>query len=126
MKPLRSSINTLLLVVVIAFAVACGDDDNDTAEEPAADGVTADGSVEVDMKEISFAPEEVTVKVDTTVRWVNSDPVAHTVTDDQGLFDSGVLDSDDVFEHMYDQPGTYEYTCTLHPTTMKGTVVVEE
>ena len=39
-------------------------------------------------------------------------------------FDSGTLDTDDKFAHVFNQPGTYEYFCAVHPH-MKGRIVVK-
>lgn len=133
MRMARYSILVLSLVMMMTFAASCGDEDDtgtgaateESGTATASTGAVA-GAVDVEMVDISFMPEEVTIKVNGTVRWVNKDPVAHTVTDDQDLFDSGVLETDEEFERTYDEPGTYDYTCTIHPTSMTGTVIVEE
>jgi len=59
------------------------------------------------------------------VQWVNNDNVKHTVTSDEGVFDSGVFNTGDIFEYTFDTPGEYSYHCELHPF-MKGKVIVEE
>src|SRR6185436_6164481 len=60
-----------------------------------------------------------------TVRWTNTgtDKDGHTVTADDGSFDSGVLKEGDTYTHTYDAEGTFSYICSVHPS-MKGTVVV--
>jgi plastocyanin len=136
MKLVRNCIAVIMLVALMAMAVACGEDEDEADTTPAPSATsdsagtgngTAGDVVEVEMKDISFMPEEITVKVNSKVRWTNEDPVAHTVTDDEEMFDSGVMSGDGtMFEHQYDEPGTYDYTCTIHPTSMTGTVVVEE
>ena len=47
---------------------------------------------------------------------------AHTVTADDGSFDSGKT-TDGEFHHAFDKPGTYGYHCSVHPD-MKGMVTV--
>jgi plastocyanin len=132
MKLARYAIIVALLVALIGVSTACGDDENESSsagsgDAPVAGDTVAGGTAEVEMVDISFMPEEISVKVNGTVRWVNNDPVAHTVTDDADMFDSGIMDGDGtVFEHQYDKTGTYGYTCSIHPTTMTGIVIVEE
>ena len=71
----------------------------------------------------AFAPDVVEVVSGTEVRWTNDDPAAHTVSADDGSFDSGTLDPSDGFSHRFGEPGTYTYRCEIHPT-MRGTVRV--
>ena len=42
-----------------------------------------------------------------------------------GTFDSGDLDPSDGFSWYFDQLGTYEYVCSLHPW-MTGEIVVAD
>ncbi|HPJ29870.1 MAG TPA: PQQ-dependent sugar dehydrogenase [Methanothrix sp.] len=77
----------------------------------------------VDIESYSFQPASINVTVGTTVTWINHDPTTHTVTADDGSFDSGGMANDGVFEHTFSMPGTYSYHCKPHPF-MKGEVVV--
>jgi len=75
-----------------------------------------------------FIPAEVTVSVGETVTWSNDDSAAHTVTsgiplDADGTFDSGLFMAETTFEHTFDEAGTYDYFCMVHPW-MTGTVQV--
>jgi plastocyanin len=73
---------------------------------------------------LTFSPPTFTVKVGTTVTWVNKDTVIHTATSNgSSLFDSGNLPTGAVFKFTFTQQGTYQYYCTLHPF-MRGTIVV--
>ncbi len=72
----------------------------------------------------SFSPSSFTVKVGTTVAWVNKDASTHTVTSQgSNLFDSGNLPLGATFSYKFTQAGTYQYFCTIHPV-MKGTIIV--
>jgi len=67
-----------------------------------------------------YLPHEVTVAVGATVTWVNNDLAAHTVTsgvppDATGVFDSGLFMSGSTFEFTFDDAGTYDYYCMVHP-----------
>ena len=76
------------------------------------------------VKDFMFSPTPLTVKVGSTVTWTNKDDEPHTVVSDTGLFRSGAMDTDDTYKFTFDKPGTYHFTCSIHPR-MVGTVVVE-
>lgn len=99
-----------------------GPAETDTAADTAADtaGVT------VDIRQSRFEPTDVQVAVGATVTFVNSDPFAHTVTSRDGSaqqFDSGNLGEGERFEVTFDEAGTYDFFCQIHPT-MRGTITV--
>jgi plastocyanin len=81
----------------------------------------------VTMKNFRFDPPNITVAQGTEVLWVNNDQVArHTVTADDGAFDSGDVPPSGSFSFTYNvQPGTYAYHCIHHAPTMTGTVNVQ-
>ena len=78
---------------------------------------------EPDLTNWHFDPAEVTVPVGSTVVWLNKGKEEHTVTADNGSFDSGYKKQGTSFERAFPQPGRYTYHCAPHPW-MKGTVVV--
>ncbi|HET7241563.1 MAG TPA: cupredoxin family copper-binding protein [Gemmatimonadales bacterium] len=82
------------------------------------------GLTVVRLANLSFGPSEVRVRAGTKVRWVNADQLQHTVTADDGAFDSGLIDGGRSFERVFDRPGSYSYHCTPHPF-MHGRVIVE-
>lgn len=52
------------------------------------------------------------------------DSVAHTVTEKGGSFDSSNLAAGAAWSHRFDDAGTFDYYCSLHPW-MEGRVAVE-
>jgi len=70
-----------------------------------------------------YSPANYTVPAGTTVTWVNRDGTTHSVTSDNGLFDSGPLPSGASFSYTFSQPGVYHYSCNYH-SWMTGTIVV--
>ena len=82
------------------------------------------GRSAVIIDNFSFAPVALTVAAGTTVKWTNHDDIPHTVTERDQKFKSKALDTDDTFSHTFDEPGTYEYFCSLHPK-MTAKVVVQ-
>jgi plastocyanin len=77
----------------------------------------------VNIKNHAFDPAQLNVAKGTTVTWTNADSEAHTVTADDGLFDSGVLEPGQSYSVWLGGSGTVAYHCELHPD-MKGSVVV--
>jgi plastocyanin len=72
----------------------------------------------------SFQPSSAKVNVGATVVWVNHDPVSHTVTADDGSFDSGPIATGASFSHTFTKEGTFSYHCKIHPS-MHGTITVQ-
>jgi len=79
---------------------------------------------QVKIANFTFEPPVLTVKVGTTVTWVNDDDIPHLVSEKDGKFRSSALDTGDKFSQAFKTPGTVEYFCVLHPH-MIGKVVVE-
>ncbi len=75
------------------------------------------------IKNFVFEPARMTVKVGSTVRWVNQDSVPHRIVFTDGA-DSTILAPMQSWSRKFDRAGTYDYSCTIHPT-MQGTVIVE-
>jgi plastocyanin len=71
----------------------------------------------------AYQPSALTVLAGQTVTWRNSGLGPHTVTADSGQFDSGTLQTGAAFSYTFSAPGTFAYSCTIHPT-MHGRVVV--
>ena len=84
--------------------------------------------VTVDVKKYKFDPPELTVKVGTTVRWVNTEKRQyHSVWFKE--LDEKEPDyfwPDEVYERTFDTPGVYPYVCEPHEEDydMKGVVRV--
>ena len=84
----------------------------------------ATASASVTIQDFAFGPGSISVAVGSTVTWTNQDSVSHTVTADDGSFDSGRLAQGATFSRTFDTPGTYTYHCAIHPS-MTGTITVE-
>ena len=78
----------------------------------------------ITIKNIAFNPNTLTIKNGENVTWINEDPTSHIVKEDNGLFESSALANGQSFTYTFTTVGTYNYTCTIHPS-MKGKVIVE-
>ena len=88
--------------------------------------VSRPGCEEIDR---CYIPSLVTISAGESVTWVNEDSAFHSVTSGFydtpiDLFDSGHMDPFDSYTLTFDEAGTYDYFCTLHPW-MEGKVIVE-
>jgi plastocyanin/uncharacterized membrane protein YozB (DUF420 family) len=74
------------------------------------------GPNEVSINLINFAFDQpsITVKVGTKVTWINQDPAPHTVTLDDGSFDSGTLAQGQAASFTFDKAGEFAYYCLFH------------
>ena len=78
----------------------------------------------VSIKNFAFSNTSLSVTAGTTVTWTNNDATAHTVTADDGSFDSGNIAPGNSFTHTFSSMGTVHYHCSIHPM-MKGAVIVK-
>lgn len=100
--------------------------------------VYMDEDVEVEISQGSstinnsqfYAPPEVQVAAGNSIKWTNNDNVIHTVTQgkpSEGAnstgFNSGPIQHGGTFVHFFDESGTVDYFCTIHPH-MIGKVIV--
>lgn len=90
-------------------------------DAPAVSGDT----VRVSIRDVAYAQKTVRIRPGQTVVWVNEDPLAHTVTADDGSWDSRLFTEGQQYARRFDTPGEYPYHCTPHPQ-MRATVVVSE
>lgn len=81
--------------------------------------------VTVNILNSQYQPASIKVISGQTVVWKNNDSVPHTVTADDGSFNSGVISPGGTYTRTFSNDITRDYHCTLHPT-MKGTVTVEQ
>jgi plastocyanin len=74
---------------------------------------------------MAFQEATITVKVGQTITWINQDAIAHTITDDQGGWDSGSVAPGKSYQLALAKPGTYTYHCSIHPF-MTGKIIVSQ
>lgn len=76
----------------------------------------------------AFEPNVRNILPGDRITWINRDTVAHTVT--SGInkpderFESGEIPPGGRFEYTFHRNGVFQYYCSIHPETMRGTVIV--
>ncbi|MGH7605788.1 MAG: cupredoxin domain-containing protein [Gemmatimonadales bacterium] len=92
-----------------------------TAQDGAAGA--AEGPVTpAEIRGMAFTPR-LEIPAGTTIAWTNHDPVVHTITADDGSWDSGPIEPGATWRRTFERAGDYSYHCTPHPY-MRGAVVV--
>lgn len=81
-------------------------------------------SIVVLIDQFAFSPDVIRIKAGTEVVWKNKDSSGHTVSAEDGSFNSGTITQGGEFKMKFARPGTYTYTCDMH-SFMSGRVVVE-
>ncbi len=81
---------------------------------------------EVSISGFAFVPATITIPVGTTVTWTHNDSPPHTVSSRDGLFDAGTLSPGAAFSYTFEQNGTFEYYCKIHPYMTAKIIVGEE
>ncbi len=110
---------TILFLPVIIFAAVLA-----IAPYPG----RADNQTNVAMVGMMFSPANITISRGTAVMWTNQSNLMHTVTADNGMFDSGTINPGGTFMFAFNTPGTFAYYCRFHGgpggVGMSGTVTV--
>jgi amicyanin len=125
---LVAAIAAVVTVGCSAFAVAAAvtSEDGGPAAGTSGESPAAGAGQQIAIKDFAFDPPNLSVPVGSTVTWTNDDDTTHTVRQpDGGVIDSPELDHGDTYSVTFDEPGTYDYICTIH-TRMTGTVTVTE
>lgn len=124
----RNNLLTYLMLVValliIALPLAGCAGSGSTAASTAATTASGAGGQAVAIQSNSFNPASLTIKVGETVTWTNKDSYAHTVTSDNGAFDSGSINNGATFSFTFKTAGTYSYHCSIH-TSMTAKIIVQ-
>jgi len=76
----------------------------------------------VSMINFSFNPKILTINKGDSVVWTNQDSAPHNVG--IGGSESPILSNGQTFVFVFDNSGTFDYYCPLHPS-MKGTIIVK-
>ena len=122
------------LVVLFAIASMVTIAPNAFADHHMQTVTNAEGSSTPGCEETAdgcFIPSPVTIPMGGTITWDNNDTAAHTATGGSategpsGVFDSSLIMAGSSFSHTFEDAGSYDYFCMVHPW-MNGLVIVED
>jgi plastocyanin len=72
----------------------------------------------------AFGVNPLVIEAGTEVTWINEDISTHSLSDYDGIFNSGNLRTGEKFSYRFTEPGTYDYSCDIHPD-MEGRILVK-
>jgi plastocyanin len=131
MRSLRASRPTRIIALTIgasALLAACGGGgDAPVAAVPRVGSDASTDNAAVTIERSRFEPTDVAVSAGGMVEFTNLDAFAHTVTAADAspvVFDSGSFGQDETFTQQFDEAGSFDYFCAIHPT-MRATITVE-
>ena len=115
--------NTLALAVfvgaIIVFAVAVlaglllsSGSGNDADATPT---VLDELAVTIEIGGFRYRPPNLSLPVGATVTWVNRDTAPHDSKARDETWGTDLLKRDEEYAITFDEPGTWEYYCTIHP-----------
>ena len=130
---IAATISVLAMVLIVITFSNPSDEIKSEEPEPVVEGdvimptkVSRPGCEKIDK---CYIPSKIKINSGEKVTWVNEDSAFHSVTSGfydspTELFDSGHLDPYESYSLDFNEKGTFDYFCTLHPW-MEGQVIVE-
>jgi plastocyanin len=110
-------LSSIIVGALVALAVTFAWSDRAAAQSPTI------------AQDFEFVPQTISVPAGSTVTWINNGADYHTVTADDGSFDSGPFWPGEAVSLTFDTPGTYPYYCIPDGNPggagMSGVIVVE-
>jgi len=77
-------------------------------------------------EEGGFSEPKIIIKKGDSITWKNMGSMPHTVTSDNGVFDSGNMNVGAMFTYTFNEVGEFPYSCRYHKMMgMVGNVVVQ-
>ena len=116
-------LSVAVLIAIASVMVMVGTASQAAFGKPAAPAAP-DAPSQVMIDNFVYSPVPLTVKIGTTVTWINHDDIPHTVDSTDGKFKSAALDTDDKFEFRFTAAGEYPFYCRIHPK-MTGKIIVQ-
>lgn len=135
----RRALPALAFAAVVALGACGSDSDSDSADEPAGpdlssmsstsatpsgDEPAAAGGDRVVIEGFAFSPTPLVVASGTTITVENKDRATHTLTADDGSFDTGNLAQNATGTITVTGSGEFTYHCDLHDQ-MTGVIRIQ-
>ncbi len=121
MTRIRRTALFIVGALLATVAVACGSSGSGGGN---GSGVSAPPNTVI-IKNFTFNPQTLSVKLGTKVTFTNEDSTGHTATGtgSSASIKSPTLNNGQSYTVTFTKRGTYQYVCSIHPY-MKGTITV--
>ena len=106
----------LNMILVGFLFLSCSKNNDNMVDDP-----SVSNNNKVYMKNSTFSPASLAFVTGGKVTWINDDNMTHTVTADDGSFNSGDMKPGATFSWTFNTPGTYPYHC-IHHRGMTGSI----
>ena len=113
-----------LLALAASLLLGCSGDDSGGPNPPPPPPPDAASVSMIVGTPPKFLPSLVTVAAGGTVTFTNNSPGDHNVVSSTNVWPQTLVSPDETFALTLAQPGSYPYTCTIHPG-MNGTITVK-
>jgi plastocyanin len=122
---------TLAAAMFALAAWGCGGGGSSSSASPSAPTPTASGTAPAgaitvtimgQRNDQSFSPNPAPIVQGSLVVWRNTDTTVHRIVMNDGSFDSGDIGPGTMSAAMKLSSGGGQYHCTIHPTTMFGSI----
>jgi len=128
-------VRTIVMAFVVLGLTSCGDDENENTAKEAQPETRV-----VEIWNLKFMPDVITVKPGTVIKWVNKDDFDHDVTSGLSIngpearnmdetkfpdhkFYSGLFGQGKSFSVTLTKKGEYNYYCNIHPFMVAKIIV---
>jgi plastocyanin len=116
-------VTPLLIAALLMLMPTAGAQQADQSVQDQGAATPAPNKWTVSIRDFYFDPADAAIAAGDTIIFLNEGAEPHTVTSDDGQFDSGPLNPGESFPVSFDGEGTVTYHCQIHPE-MVGSVTV--
>jgi plastocyanin len=122
----RYFLPALLILLSLTVMVGCSGASEGSSNTGSSQS-TGGNTIYIQAK--AFSQPTLTIKVGTTVKWINQASETRSVASDSYIFTSYPLDKGNSYTYTFDKAGTYPYHCTrvasISETLYSGTIIVQ-
>jgi len=106
-------IGALLVVLILDDEV--GLNSNAASQIEQTPFVSEHETLEIAIEDFLYSPADLTINAGTTITWTNNDAAIHDATERDRSWNTELLSKSEAGEITFDEPGTFEYFCSIHP-----------
>jgi len=112
----KSKLNNVIVALAAITVISLTPDDNGFAKEVSKTHI-------IEIRDLKFIPNEISVKPGDVVQWINHDFIPHTATADNKKWNSELISAGAKWKITVRKEPIEDYFCIYHPG-MKGKIRV--